>query len=476
MDRTADFVIVGGGAAGLASAWTAARKGHSVLLIERNRLGGDCTWTGCVPSKALIHQAKKVKAARDLGFEDRMIEDHVSWERIIGYVHDKRDLVSAEESVGTLSSQGIDVLEGTAAFTAPGILDVEGTKVRANKAIVLATGSTALMPPITGLAEAQALTNDTIFELTDRPSHLAILGGGPIGLELGQAFQRLGTKVTILEGADRVAGKEEPGASAVIQEVLQREGVDFVTGSFVGSVVRNRNQVTITTKDGRSVVADQVLAALGRRPVTGGLEASKGGIELTDDGFVKVDDKMRTTAPDVYAVGDITGGLQFTHVGYDQGTLAINNALGLIKMSYDPAVVPWVTYTEPEIGRVGMSEAQAHDEYGDSAKVAYMPIAETDRAKVTGETDGFVKLIAGPHTLVRGLAGGNLVGATVVCPTGGDVVHELALAIKQHTITGRLAQMIHAYPSWSLAVRETSAQFFYEYKGRAARPARPGRP
>jgi pyruvate/2-oxoglutarate dehydrogenase complex dihydrolipoamide dehydrogenase (E3) component len=468
MDRTADFVIVGAGAAGLASAWTAARKGHSVLLIERNRLGGDCTWTGCVPSKALIHQAKKVKAARDLGFEGE-----VSWEQIIGLVHDKRELVSADESVGTLSSQGIDVLEGTAAFSEPGTLDVEGTKVRANKAIVLATGSTAMLPPIQGLADADPLTNETIFELTDRPSHLAILGGGPIGLELGQAFQRLGTKVTILEGSDRVAGKEEPEASAVIQEVLEREGVEFVIGSFVDSVVREGDQVTIKTKDGRSVVADQVLAALGRRPVTSGLQTSRGGIDLTDDEFIKVDDKLRTTAEGVYAVGDITGGLQFTHVGYDQGSLAVNNALGLIKMSYDPAVVPWVTYTEPEIGRVGMSEAQAFEEYGDSARVAYMPIAETDRAKVTGETDGFVKLVAGPHTLIRGLAGGNLVGATVVCPTGGDVMHELALSIKQHIITGRLAQMIHAYPSWSLAVRETAAQFFYEYKGREARPARP---
>ena len=368
--RTADFVVVGGGAAGLASAWTAARKGHSVLLIERHRLGGDCTWTGCVPSKALIDQARKVKAARDIGFDGK-----VDWDRVISTVHERREIVSEDESVETLNSQGIEVLQGEAAFTAPGQLSVDGTGVSAKKAIVLGTGSTALLPPIDGLADAKPLTNDTIFELTTQPESLAILGGGPIGLELGQAFQRLGTQVTIFEGSDRVAGNEEPEASAVIREVLEREGVEFVIGSFVNSVVRDGSSVTITTEDGRSAQTEEVLAAVGRRPVTAGLEADKGGVEVTDRGFIKVDEKLRTTADDVYAVGDITGGLQFTHVGYDHGALAVNNALGLIQMSFDPRVIPWATYTEPEIGRVGLSEAQAFEEYGDAAKVAYMPIA-----------------------------------------------------------------------------------------------------
>ncbi|CAN5392408.1 FAD-dependent oxidoreductase [soil metagenome] len=469
MTRTADFVVVGGGAAGLAAAWTAARKGHSVILIERERLGGDCTWTGCVPSKALLEEARKVHIARQVGFEGE-----VPWERVIGTVHERRELVSEDESVPTLASQGIEVLEGEARFTGPGRLSVDGTTVTADEAIVLGTGSRALVPPIEGLADARPLTNESIFELSSQPRRLAIMGGGPIGLELGQAFQRLGTQVTVVEGADRVAGKEEPEASRVITEVLQREGVAFQMGSFVERVARNADGVVLTTADGGTVVADEVLVAVGRRPITEGLDADRGGIELTDKGFIKVDDKLRTTASDVYAVGDVTGGLQFTHVGYDHGALAVNNALGLIQMSYDARSIPWVTFTEPEIGRVGLSEAEAFEEYGDSAIVAYMPLAETDRSKVTGHTDGFVKLIAGPHTLVRGLGCGTLVGATVVAPTGGDLVHELALVVKQRIITGRLAQMVHAYPSWSLALRETAAQFFFEYKGRAARPARRG--
>lgn len=471
--RTADFVVVGGGAAGLAAAWTAARKGHSVLLVERDRLGGDCTWTGCVPSKALLSVAAKAHAARSLGFGEDGPEGTVPWTDVIATVHGRREHVSDDESPTTLQSQGIEVLHGQASFTQPGVLDVEGTRVTADRAIVLATGSAPVVPPIDGLDGVDVLTNHTVFEQQDQPASLAIMGGGPIGLELGQAFQRLGTQVTVLEGADRIAGKEEPEASAVVQEVLEREGVGFVVGSFVDRAEQGPDGTTLHTTDGRRVTAERVLVAAGRRPITEGLEAEKGGVELTDRGFIVVDDKLRTTASDVYAVGDITGGLQFTHVGYDQGALAVNNALGLIAMSFDPRVIPWATFTDPEIGRVGMTEAEAYAEHGDKARVAYLPLAETDRAKVTGRTDGFVKLVAGPHNLVRGLAGGTLVGATIVAPTGGEMIHEVALAVKQRVITGRLAQMVHAYPTWSLAVREAAAQFFFEYKGASARPARP---
>lgn len=469
--RTADFVVVGGGAAGLAAAWTAARKGHSVLLVERARLGGDCTWTGCVPSKALLAEAARAHTARALGFGGDGPGGVLAWDRVLEAVHGRREHVSHDESPATLQSQGIEVIHGQAAFTQPGVLSVDGTRVTADRAIVLATGSAPVVPPIDGLEGPEVVTNHEVFEMPDQPARLAVMGGGPIGLELGQAFARLGTAVTVLEGMGRVAGKEEPEASAVIQEVLEREGVSFLTGSFVESAARGEDGMTLRTADGRSVTADRVLVAVGRRPVTDGLEADRGGVELTERGFVTVDEKLRTTASDVYAVGDITGGLQFTHVGYDQGALAVNNALGLIAMSYDPRVVPWATFTEPEIGRVGLSEAQAHAEYGDKARVAFLPLAETDRAKVTGQVDGFVKLIAGPHNLVRGLAGGTLVGATIVAPGAGDMIHQVALAVKQRVITGRLAQMVHAYPTWSLAIREAAAQFFFEHKGAEARPA-----
>jgi pyruvate/2-oxoglutarate dehydrogenase complex dihydrolipoamide dehydrogenase (E3) component len=263
--------------------------------------------------------------------------------------------------------------------------------------------------------------------------------------------------------------------SDVLAEVLTTEGVRVLTGSYVDRAERAADgSAVLGTRDGLRVAADAVLCATGRRSQTDGLAPERGGVALTDRGFIATDDKLRTTAEGVYAVGDIVGGLLFTHAGYEMGTLAVNNGLGRRARPFDSRAVPWATFTEPEVGRVGMTEAQAFEAHGDAAKVAYLPIAETDRAKTAGETAGFVKLVAGPHGVVRGLAGGQLVGATVVCPTGGDVVHELALAMRTHTITGRIAQTVHAYPSWSLAVREAAIQFFFEYKGRRARPARPG--
>lgn len=468
MSRSADVVVIGSGAAGLAAAYAARRRDASVILVERRRLGGDCTWAGCVPSKALIEQARKLKGARDLG-----LDGPVDFAAVMQRVADVVTTVSRDEDHETLAGRGITVLDGQATFEDPATLSIDGTRVTAGKAVVIATGSTALLPPIPGLAESRPLTNDTVFDLRRLPERLAVIGGGPIGVELGQAFARLGSSVSVLEGLPRLLPREEPESSQVIGEVLAAEGVELVLGSFLDSVVPVENGVALRTKDGFTVRADTVLCAVGRKAQTDGLEPERAGVELDDRGFVRVDEKLRTTAHDVFAIGDVTGGPQFTHSGYDQGSLAVANALGFIPMSYDPRVLPWATFTEPEVGRVGMTEAEAYAEHGDRAKVAFLPIAETDRAKVTGAVHGFVKLVAGPHQVVRGLAGGQILGATVVCPTGGDVVHELALAMRTRMLTGRLAQLTHAYPTWSLAVREAAAQFFLEHKG-TARPARPG--
>jgi pyruvate/2-oxoglutarate dehydrogenase complex dihydrolipoamide dehydrogenase (E3) component len=469
MSKEADVVVVGGGASGLGAAMTARRHGASVILVERRRLGGDCTWTGCVPSKAMLEVARTVHGARRLG-----LSGDVDFARVMEGVHDTVLKVSAEEDRAALGAMGISVLEGQAAFTAPRTLSVDGTIVTGTN-IILATGSTALVPPIDGLREAAPRTNDTIFDLRALPDRLAVMGGGPIGLELGQAFARLGSRVTVLEGADRLAGKEEPETSELLHRVLSSEGVRVVTGTFVDRVTRHDDgTITLHTDDGTEVIADEVLCAVGRQPVTDGLDAQRGGVVLTDTGHIGVDDKLRTSADDVWAAGDAIGGLQFTHVGHDQGSLAADNALGRIPRAWDDRVVPWATFTEPEVGRVGMTEAEAFAVHGPSAKVAYLPIAETDRAKTSGHTEGFVKLIAGPHPLLRGAFGGQLLGATVVCPTGGDVVHELALAMQTRMIVGRIAQTVHAYPSWSLAVREAAALFFFEHKGHTTRAAREG--
>lgn len=469
MDRSYDVVVVGAGAAGLAAAFAARRRGASVALVERRRLGGDCTWAGCVPSKALIAEAHKVHVARSLGLDVGAVDVGA----VLARVRERVLEVSKDEDRPTLVGHGIDVLEAEARFTGPRRLAVDGTTLRA-KVVVIATGSTALVPPIPGLADAAPLTNDTVFDLEELPRRLAVMGGGPIGLELGQAFGRLGAEVAILEAVARVAPREEPEASETIQGVLEGEGVRFLLGSPVAAVEPSGDGGhRLRTDAGEVVEADAVLCAVGRRPVTDGLDVDRGGVELTERGAVRVDDRLRTTAEGVFAVGDVVGQLQLTHAGYDMGSLAVNNALGLIPSSFDPRAIPWATFTDPEIGRVGMTEAEAYEVHGDSARVAYLPIADTDRAKTSGEVAGFVKIVAGPHAVVRGLAGGQVLGGTVVCPSGGDVVHELALAMRTRMLTGRLAQAVHAYPTWSLAVREAAVQFFLEHKGRRARPARP---
>lgn len=461
-----DIAIVGAGAAGLGAAFAARRKGASVAIVERRRLGGDCTWAGCVPSKALISRAAQVWGGRRQG-----LTGDVDFPRIMDEVTQAMEKIGQDESRPTLEAQGITVLEGQASFTGPRRLSVEGITVNAAKAVIIATGAIALIPPIEGLAEARPLTNDTVFGLRTLPGRLAVMGGGPIGLELAQTFQRLGSQVTVIDGS-RIAAKEEPEASQVLMEVLSEEGVRFVTGSRVSRVETRDGVHTLHTKDGASVEAETILAAVGRRPITDGLEVERAGVELTDRGFVKVDDKLRTTAEGVYAIGDVAGKLQFTHAGYQMGSIAVGNALGRIARSFDERVIPWATFTDPEVGRVGLTEAQAAEAHGAQARVAYLPMAETDRGRATGQTAGFVKLIAGPRGPLGRLAGGTLLGATVVCPNGGDVVHEVAVLMQANAFAGRLAQTVHAYPSWAIAVRECAAQFFLSYRGREARPAR----
>lgn len=460
-----DVVVVGAGAAGLGAADAAVRKGASVALVERRRLGGECTWAGCVPSKALIERAREVWGGRRQG-----LTGEVDFPRIMAEVHAAMERIGQDESLPTLEAKGIRVLEGQATFTGPRQLSVDGTNVTARRAVILATGSAPAVPAVDGLEGSPYLTNDTVFELTALPTRLGVLGGGPIGLELAQTYQRLGSAVTLLQRGPRLAPKEEPEASEVLAAVLRAEGVDVRLGSELKGV-SGTGPVTLHATGG-DVEVDALLVAVGRQPVTDGLGLDVVGVERSEPGWIRVDDKLRTSVEGVLAIGDCTGGLQFTHVGYDQGAQAVANALGRRPGRWNDAVIPWATFTDPEIGRVGMTEQQAFEVHGARARVAHLPMADTDRGRATGKTEGFVKLIAGPKGPLGSLAGGSLLGATVVCPTGGDVVHEVAVLMRAGAFAGRLAQAVHAYPSWSMTVRECAAQLFLTYRGRDARPAR----
>ncbi len=474
-----DIIVVGAGAAGLAAARAAKSAGRSVALVEEARPGGDCTHYGCVPSKTLIESARRVHAAcsgEEYGFR---ADVEVDFPAVMSRVRAAIDAIEQDESPALLARQGIDLIREHARFVTPAAVEVDGRRVSAER-FVLATGGAATVPPIPGLRESAYLTNRTIFDLTERPEHLVVLGGGPIGSELAQAFRRLGSRVTIVQSGSRLVPKDEPEASRVLRTVFEREGVTVLTGAEAARVSAGP---TVHLAGGGTVTGSHLLVALGRHPVTDRLELDVAGVERTERGLVRVDDYLRTTAEHIYAVGDCAAPMQFTHLGDEQGRLAARNAFapsgrpGLLGgRTKWRAVIPWVTFTEPEVAHVGCTEAEAYRAYGDDALVSYVPMASQDRARCAGETDGFVKMIAAPRApYVSARALYKLVGMTAVTPVAGEMIAEGALAVATGMLAGRIAQTVHAYPTWSLATRLAAAQLFGTWGGHTARPARPDR-
>jgi len=464
-----DLAVLGAGATGLSAARTARAAGRRVALVEADRPGGDCTHYGCVPSKALLETARRVQAARSgpaYGFSATV---QVDFPAVMERVHRVIADIEQDESPELLRSQGIDLLTGWAVVTGPDSVEVDGRRVTFER-LVVATGSRAFVPPVEGLADVPYLDNRSVFALQELPEHLLVLGGGPIGVELAQAFRRLGSQVTVVEGAATILGREEPEAQAAVTAVLEREGVRLCTGT---QVVRAAAGPVLHLADGSSLSGSHLLVAVGRSPATDGLGLDSAGVRL-DKGRVVTDDRLQA-APTVWAAGDCTSRLQFTHVGDEQGRVAAGNAFaGRTPWSgtaWDDSVVPWVTFTEPEVAHVGLTEAQAVAEHGDVVRVSTVFDTAGDRARTAGETDGFVKLVAVPGKL-GGMALGRLVGMTVVGPMAGEQITEGALSMRAGTLVGRLAQTIHAYPTWSLSTRIAAARFFGSHGGDPARPGR----
>ncbi|MGQ0618261.1 MAG: dihydrolipoyl dehydrogenase family protein [Acidimicrobiia bacterium] len=452
-ERSVDLVVIGGGAGGLAAARAGARRGVRILLVQRGPLGGDCTFTGCVPSKALIEAARRREP----------------FDRAISASREAVDVIAATETDEVLQREGVEVLHGWATFREPGVLDVDGAVIRAPK-VVIGTGARPTVPPIGGLGEIDYLTSETVWELDALPESLAVLGGGAIGCELAQAFARLGSTVTVLEGDRRILPREDPEASAVITEALRADGVAVRTGQPVERIeaLDPKGAVRLHLGDGSTVEADRLLVAVGRAGAVDGLGLDEAGVK-TEGGFVTTDDTLATTARGVWAVGDVTGRLQFTHAADEMGRIAVANALGRSsRVRFRADAVPWVTFTDPEVAHVGSLETDVVDR---GARVAYLPMSEVDRAITARETLGFVKLIAGPRRLLRNAGGGRVLGTTIVASRAGEMIHEPALAMRAGMFAGRLAQTVHAYPTWSVAIRQAAAQLF-ETGGRRVRSAR----
>lgn len=452
MTRRWDLIVLGGGTAGLVGAQTAAALGARVVLVEADRPGGDCLWTGCVPSKSLIAAARIAASARRADrFGVRVGEVEVDFRAVMAHVHGAIAAIEPHDSAQTLRRHGIKVVTGRGRLTADGAVQVDGERLEGRR-VLLATGSLPAVPAIDGLADCEPLTTDTVWDLEELPGRLTVLGGGNIGCELGQAFARLGSRVTIVETSPNLLAGEDPEASRLVTEALAADGVDVLTGVSAESVRGDpaASSGELTTTDGGVIAHDRLLVATGRRPNTADLGLAAVGIEVGDDGYVLVDEHLRTTNPKVWAAGDLTGHPQFTHVAGVHGSVAATNALLGAWRKAETAVVPRVTFTDPEVAAVGVGTDEATGDPG--LRLVTKQHVNVDRAVTDGATGGFSRLVTDTK--------GRLVGATLVGPRAGEALPELVLAIGAGKRTRDLAGSIHAYPTfadgaWNAAIDDT---------------------
>jgi pyruvate/2-oxoglutarate dehydrogenase complex dihydrolipoamide dehydrogenase (E3) component len=447
-----DLAIIGAGSGGLSVAAGAAQLGARVVLAEKHKMGGDCLNYGCVPSKALIAAADAAETVRASGrFGVNGHEPEVDFLKVNAHVHGVIGAIAPHDSVERFRGLGVDVIQAAAKFTGPNTI-VAGEREITARRFVIATGSSAFVPPIAGLRDVPFLTNETVFDLTEAPGHLIVIGGGPIGLELAQAHRRLGCKVTVIE-AMSILPKDDPEAAAVVRARLVSEGVSIIERAKVDRVAREGNLIAVMLSTGHRVQwieGTHLLVAAGRRPNVGGLGLEAAGIEYGPAG-IKVDHRLRTTNKHVFAIGDVAGGYQFTHMaGYHAG-IVIRNALFNLPAKVDYRAVPWVTYTEPELAHVGLSEAAAKQKDASSKSVKW-PFEENDRAQAERATEGFIKAVVGK--------GGLIVGATIVGRHAGELILPWVLAVQKRLTMRDMASIIAPYPTLGEVSKRVAGAWF----------------
>ena len=445
----ADICIIGAGSGGLSVAAGAAQMGARTVLIERGLMGGDCLNYGCVPSKALLAAGKRAQAMRaGAPFGVKPVEPEIDFAAVKHHVAGVIEAIAPVDSQERFEGLGVTVIRESARFTSPRELQAGPTTVRARR-FVIATGSSPLVPPIPGLDAVPYLTNETIFADRTRPAHLLIIGGGPIGMEMAQAHRRLGCDVSVIEGA-RALAKDDPEAAAVVLARLREEGVRIEEGAKVASVSGTAGAIRVRVEDGREVTGSHLLLAVGRRANVAGLGLEAAGVEHTAHG-VTVGDDLRTSNRRIYAVGDVAGRLQFTHVaGYHAGVVIRSALLGLPAKARQ-SHIPWATYTDPELAQVGPTEAEARREHGDRIEIARFPFSENDRAQAERETAGFAKVV-----VLRGRP----VGATIVGEGAGDLIGLWALAISAGLKMSQVAGMVAPYPTRGEASKRAVGAYF----------------
>lgn len=448
-----DLVVLGAGTAGLVSAMGAAGLGARVALVEKTALGGDCLNTGCVPSKALLRAARAVAEVRRAGELGIRVpgEVVVDFAAVMERVRRVRAGIAPHDSVARFAAAGVDVFLGAGRFRGPDALEVAGETLRFRRAVV-ATGARPALPPIPGLASLEPLTSETVFELRELPRRLAVLGGGPIGCELAQAFARLGSRVTLVQRAPRLLEKEDPDAAAVVEAALARDGVEVLLGARVASARREGGEARLVLegprgRDGggaaREIAADRVLVAAGRVPNVAGLGLEAAGVAFDARG-VRVDDFLATTNARIYAAGDVASAFQFTHAADALARIVLRNALfpgGAARAS--ALVIPWCTYTEPELARVGLSQEEARAR-GVPFRAFEHSLRDLDRAITDGETEGFARVLVEEGS-------DRILGATLVASRAGESISEVALALTKGLGLGAVGATVHPYPTGSEA-------------------------
>jgi pyruvate/2-oxoglutarate dehydrogenase complex dihydrolipoamide dehydrogenase (E3) component len=450
--RRYDLAVIGGGSAGLTTAAIAGRVGARTILIDRERLGGDCTHYGCVPSKSLIRCAKVAHTARHADrYGVRTPQVEVDYGRVAAYVREAIATIASHETPEIVAQQGVEVAFGGARFLSPTRIRVGEREIEATSS-VLAVGSGAHTPPLPGLDKSGAIDHVDLFELTALPPRIAVLGAGPIGMELGQALARLGAEVTILQRGGRILKRDDAELTDLLAGYV-RDELRLVCNATVrqARVAHGVKELVFET-DGKeaTLVCDEILVAVGRKPSLEGLGLEAAGVAFTERGVI-VDAKLRTTARNIWACGDCTGSMQFTHFAEAQARVAARNALFVGSQSFEPEPTPWVTFTDPELAHVGMTEAEARATHP-RVEVFRYPYAKLDRAVCEGETHGLAKIVTVPS--------GRILGASILGPHAGEAITEVVIAMKSGITLQRLSGFVHPYPVMNRIIRRLGDERF----------------
>jgi pyruvate/2-oxoglutarate dehydrogenase complex dihydrolipoamide dehydrogenase (E3) component len=457
-----NVVVIGAGTAGLVTAAGTAGLGGHVALVERNLMGGDCLNFGCVPSKALISSARLVQRIRESekwGLDQP--EPQFVFEKVFERMRARRAKIAPHDSRERFESLGVDVFHGEARFVSPHEVEVNGQRLRA-KNFVIATGSRAVVPKIKGIESVPYFTNETIFdELKRKPENMIVLGGGPIGCELAQTFQRLGVDVTIFQRGDQLLPREDRDVAEFVERRLINEGVRVIKNAEAHSMATSDTGKVALQLLGRqsgqlaepTFFADALLVAAGRTPNLRSLDLKSAGIDITERG-VGVNDYLQTSQQHIYAVGDVIGPFLFTHMADAQGRVVVRNILvpfQFLRQKMDYSVVPWCTYVDPEVAHVGLGEKQAKGQNIDY-DLFTVPLEDLDRAVVESEEAGFAKILTDKGS-------DKILGATIIAPHAGDLLHEFVLAMKAGIGLGTIASTIHAYPTFAELARKVGDKY-----------------